>query len=151
MDISLVSLVMKKGLKMKKFLLSIIFIFIMYNFIYATGFTQKDRELLIELKVKVQEIDKRFEQLDKRFEQIDKRFEQMMNFLWILTGIFTTFTVAILGFAYWDRRTIISKAKEVTIEVMEREGKLKRLLDALKEYSQKDKRLAEILRQFNLF
>lgn len=123
----------------------------MYNFIYATGFTQKDRELLIELKVKVQEIDKRFEQLDKRFEQIDKRFEQMMNFLWILTGIFTTFTVGILGFTYWDRRTIISKAKEVTIEVMEREGKLKRLLDALKEYSQKDKRLAEILRQFNLF
>ncbi len=142
---------MKKDVKMKKILLSIIFIFIMYNFIYATGFTQKDRELLIELKVKVQEIDKRFEQLDKRFEQIDKRFEQMMNFLWILTGIFTTFTVGILGFTYWDRRTIISKAKEVTIEVMEREGKLKRLLDALKEYSQKDKRLAEILRQFNLF
>ncbi|MBI3599202.1 MAG: hypothetical protein HY097_00975 [Nitrospinae bacterium] len=46
--------------------------------VYAgDGFTQKDRELLIELKVKMVEIDKRFEQVDKRFEQVDKRFEQV--------------------------------------------------------------------------
>jgi len=43
----------------------------------ADGFTQKDRELLIELKIRMGEIDKRFEQIDKRFEQIDKRFEQV--------------------------------------------------------------------------
>ena len=42
-----------------------------------SGFSQKDRELLIELRVRLQEIDKRFEQIDKRFEQIDKRFEQV--------------------------------------------------------------------------
>ena len=29
----------------------------------SDGFTQKDRELLITLKVKVEEIDKRFEQI----------------------------------------------------------------------------------------
>ena len=55
-----------------------------------TGFTQQDRELLIKLNVKVEEIDKRFEQIDlrfkelredmnKRFEQVDKRFEQVDN------------------------------------------------------------------------
>ena len=53
-----------------------------------TGFTQQDRELLIKLNVKVEEMEKRFEQIDlrikelredmnKRFEQVDKRFEQV--------------------------------------------------------------------------
>jgi len=42
-----------------------------------TGFTQKDRELLIELRIRLQEMDKRFEAIDKRFEAIDKRFELM--------------------------------------------------------------------------
>jgi len=78
------------------------------------GFTQKDRELLITLKVKVEEIDKRFEQVDKRFEQIDKRFEQfgkqidqLFNFLWIFAVIFTSITVTTIGFAIWDRRSMI--------------------------------------------
>ncbi len=52
------------------------------------GFTQVDRERMIRLEVKFEEMDKRFEQVDKRFaelredinkrfEQVDKRFEQM--------------------------------------------------------------------------
>lgn len=102
---------------------TVIWFFVPICFLYAEdGFTQRDRELLIELKVKVQEIDKRFDQIDKRFEQIDKRFGDMFNFLWILTGIFTTLTVSVIGFAYWDRRTMISKAKEETIEEIEKKG-----------------------------
>ncbi len=102
------------------------------------GFTQKDREILIRLEAtlkvfmeqtdkrfaelrddmnkrfeqvdkRFEQIDKRFEQIDKRFEQVDKRFEQMMEFLWMLVGIFTTLTATTIGFAYWDRRTIIKK------------------------------------------
>ena len=85
-----------------------------------SGFTQKDRELLIELRTGMLEIDKRFEQVDKRFaglredmnkrfEQVDKRFEQMMNTLWILAAIFTAITVGTIGFALWDRRTMIRR------------------------------------------
>lgn len=40
----------------------------------ADGFTQRDKELLIELKVKMHEIDKRSEQVDKR---VDRGFEQV--------------------------------------------------------------------------
>ena len=132
------------------------------------GFTQRDRELLIELKVKIHELDKRFEQLDKRFEQVDKRFEdlrddmnkrfeqvdkrfdQMFTFLWILTGIFTTLTVSVIGFAYWDRRTMIRKAKEETMEEIERHGLSANLLKVLRELAKEDSKLAGILRQFNL-
>jgi len=115
--------------------------------IAENGFTQKDRELLIELKVKVGEIDKQFEQ---RFEQVDKRFDQLTQFLYILAGIFTSLVVAVIGFAYWDRRTIIREARREAIEFIEKEGMLRRVLDALKEFSREDKRLAEALRRFNL-
>jgi len=47
---------------------------------------------------------------------MDKRFEQMMNFLWMLTGIFTTLTGVVIAFAFWDRRTIIRQARNEAIE-----------------------------------
>ena len=135
---------------------AILFLIISFTFLSASallaqdGFTQKDRELLIELKVKMGEIDKRFEQIDKRFEQVDKRFEQMMDFLKILSAIFTSLVIAVIGFAYWDRRTIIKKAKEETIAEIEKEGRLRDLIMALRELAKRHPELAELLKQFNL-
>lgn len=95
--------------------------------------------MLIELKVRLDQfekrVDERFEQIDRRFEQIDKRFEQvndrfgdvnnrfddMFNFIYILIGIFTTVSLANIGFAYWDRRTIIRQARREAVEFVERE------------------------------
>ena len=135
---------------------AIFFLIIYFSFLSTSAllaqdsFTQKDRELLIELKVKIGEIDKRFEQIDKRFEQIDKRFEQMMDFLKILSAIFTTLVIAVIGFAYWDRRTIIKKAKEETIAEIEKEGRLRDLIMALRELAKRQPELAELLKQFRL-
>ena len=183
------------------------------------GFTRQDRELLVELRVRLEEMDKRFEQVDKRFEefqagidtrfeQVDKRFEQvdkrlaesqasldkrlaesqasldkrlaesqasldkrfeqvanqiavlrqdmnerfeqMSGFLYILAGIFTSMVVAVIGFAYWDRRTIIREARREAIEFMEKEGVLRRLLDAFRTLAEDDPRLASALKRFNL-
>jgi len=133
------------------------------------GFTQDDRERLLRvettLQVFMQQVDKRFQELrgdmdkrfqelredmNKRFEQVDKRFEQMMSFLWILVGVFTALTVAVIGFAYWDRRTIIGRAKVETIEEMEREGKVRLLLEVMRAVAAKDSNVAEALRRFNL-
>ncbi len=115
------------------------------------GFTQNDRELLIELKVKMEEIDKRLEQSHKRFEQIDKRFDDMFNFFYILSGIFTALVVVVIGFAYWDRRTMIREARREAIEFMEKEGILRRLMDALKDLAKDDHKMAEAFRKYNLF
>jgi len=95
-------------------------------------------------------IDKRFEQIDKRFEQIDKRFGDMFTFLWIITAIFTALTLGNMGFAYWDRRTIIRKAKAETTEEIEKEGRLRDLIKALRELSKTDQQLAQVLKNFNL-
>jgi len=99
-------------------------------------------------------VDKRFEELredmNKRFEQVDKRFEQMMTFLWILAGIFTALVAAVIGFAYWDRRTIIRRAKEEAVEEMKRDGLLKNIIQVLKDIAPDNPKLAESLRKYNL-
>lgn len=120
----------------------------------ADGFTQQDRDLLIELSVRVDELEKRmderFEQVDKRFEQVDKRFDDMFNFFYILTGIFTAIMVASIGFAFWDRRTVIRQARKEAIEIIEQEGVARRILQALQTAAQKDEGLANAMREFNL-
>ena len=137
-----------------------------------TGFTQEDRERLVRLEAtlkvfmeqvdkrfeemredmnkRFEQVDKRFEQVDKRFEQEDKRFEEMINFLWMLVGIFTTLTAVVIGFAYWDRRTIIRKARDEAIETIEREGRLKEFIKALRAYALQDEKFASVLRSFGL-
>jgi len=97
-----------------------------------------------------EDMNKRFEQVDKRFEQVDKRFEEMINFLWMLVGIFTTLTAVVIGFAYWDRRTIIRKARDEAIETIEREGRLKEFIKALRAYASEDEKFATVLRSFGL-
>ena len=67
-------------------------------------------------------MDERFEQVDKRFEQVNNRFGDMFNYFYILTGIFTTIMVANIGFAFWDRRTVIRQAQQEATEFIEREG-----------------------------
>ena len=74
----------------------------------------------------------------------------MTSFFYILAGIFTSLVVAVIGFGYWDRRTIIREARREAIEFIEKEGMLRRVLDALREFSGADSRLADALRRFNL-
>ena len=120
----------------------------------ADGFTQQDRDLLIELKVRVDQLEKRmderFEQVDKRFEQVDKRFDDMFNFFYILTGIFTAIMVASIGFAFWDRRTVIRQARKEAIEFIEQEGLTRRMLDALRATAQENEALAKAMRNSHL-
>ncbi len=133
------------------------------------AFTPEEEKILLKdvaeikttLKVFMEQTDKRFAQVDKRFEelradmnkrfeQVDKRFDQMTSFLWMLVAIFTALTAAVIGFAYWDRRTIIRKASDEAIERIDREGRWKDLLNALIELSKKDEELASVLRKFHL-
>jgi hypothetical protein len=118
-------------------------------------YTLEDRDRLIRVEARLYEIDKRFEQIDKRFEQIDKRFEQidkrfddMFTFLWILAGIFTAITGVTIGFAVWDRRSMI-RPFETEIKEIE-EGKIDRLINSLRDIAQMDKNVADILRKHNL-
>lgn len=98
-------------------------------------------------------IDKRFEDINRRFDDINRRFNELINFLWMITAIFTTLTLGVIGFAYWDRRTIIKKSKEEALEEIERKWKPERidkLVSSLRELAKKDAQVAEVLKKFNL-
>ncbi len=102
---------------MKKliFFFSLSFLIYQYSSGVDNSFTQEDRERLIRLEVALKEfkdsVDKRFEQIEKRFAEfrdyVDKRFEQMISFLWILSAIFVGIVGVTIGFAIWDRKTMV--------------------------------------------
>jgi hypothetical protein len=120
----------------------------------ADGFTQKDRELLIELKMKMLEIDRRFEQIDKRFEQVDKRsdgierrLERLESVMMWGFGLLFSSMLGLFGFVLWDRKTALSPAIRKSRELEEREDILEK---ALKEYAKIEPRFAEILKTLRL-
>ncbi len=102
-----------------------------------------------------EDMNKRFELMDKRFEQVDKRFEQMFNFVWILATIFTAITAATIGFAVWDRRTMIrpfeSKVKQIEerIEGVDKDT-VNTIVRVLKEFAIMDVKMSDILKKFHL-
>jgi len=110
-------------------------------------FSQEDRDRILRIETTLQVF---MEQVDKRFEQVDKRFEQLTNFLWMLVSIFTAFTIAILGFAIWDRKTIVSKAKEEAIKAIQSESKVETMLKAMRKISETDPKWKTVLSELNL-
>ncbi len=94
------------------------------------GFTQADRERMVRMETTLQmfmeSTNRRFteqrEDINQRFveqrEDINQRFEQVMLTLQMIAAVFTAFFLAMLGYAWWDRRTIVRKAKEDTLEAL---------------------------------
>ena len=115
-------------------------------------FTLEDRDRLIRMEATIKEFK---EAVDKRFEQVDKRFEQMIAFMWMLVVIFVGVTGSTIGFAIWDRRTMIRpfevKTKEIEEKIKEMdEERLTKLIHSLREIAKVDSKVAEALKKFNL-
>jgi len=145
---------MKKKMN-KSWSVSMFFLLIValpYISMAQTGFTQKDRELLIRLDTKVAEMDKRF--TDMR-DDMNNRFGEMMTYIGILAAIFAAITVGTISFALWDRRTMVrpfeSKVAELDKKITDNKDKYESLITVLKDYASKNKKFADSLQQFNLF
>ncbi len=128
-------------------------------------------DLREDMNKRFEQVDKRFEQIDKRFEQVDKRFEQvnkrfeeqnkrfeeqnkrfdtLQQLMIAIIAAFTAIVAVAIGFAIWDRSTMVRKARDEAIERIEKEGRLRDFIRALRAYAEKNRELAEILRSFNL-
>lgn len=107
-------------------------------------FTLDDRDRIIRTEKEVSslrsEMNARFESVDKRFDAVDKRFDQLFNFLWAIIGIFTTMMVSVLGFAFWDRKLSLAPLKKDNMK----------LLEVLRDYSDHQPKLREILKNAGL-
>jgi hypothetical protein len=166
---------MRKSLSAKVpglILLSLFSLLMMGNLAQAkeVPYTLEDRERLIRVETRLLEMEKRFEsrfeEIDKRFESMEKRFESLERQIDRQSLIFVTLIVAILAFAFWDRRTMIRKAKEETLEEIEkridselrkviemgveRDGKVEKVIQVFRELARKDEEVARVLREWNL-
>jgi hypothetical protein len=72
-----------------------------------TRLEEGQKAILREMDKRFESIDKRFESIDKRFESIDKRFDQMINIFIAIVASFSAIVAVTIGFAIWDRRTMI--------------------------------------------
>jgi hypothetical protein len=170
--------IMLYGIRMKKSILLMIAAFMLCSSVVIgqSSFTQKDRELLIELRTRMMEIDKRFEQIDKRFEQFNmritelradtnkrfeelrsdnnNRFDQMMSFIYILAGIFGAMTAATISFALWDRKTMIrpfeTKVKEMDKKIAANREATQKVMGFQKDYAKKNREYSDVLHRHNV-
>ena len=159
---------------MKKILPVLILILTLLNIpcvytAHAAGdsFTQKDREMLVRLDERLNQMDKRiqelredmnkrfeqvdkrfeelrqdmnnrFEQVDKRFEQVNKRFETIQQLMMAIVGAFAAIVAATIAFALWDRRTMVRPF----------EDKVKKIEDDIAGDKKKTERLISVLREY---
>ncbi len=114
-------------------------------------FTLEDRDRLIRMEAELKALSK---SMDARFEEVNRKIDMLFNFLWIITGIFTTITVATIGFAIWDRRTALKpfedRIKDLDKRLEKGEDMDKKFLDALRTLAQRDKELTELLKKYNM-
>ncbi|MEW6676167.1 MAG: hypothetical protein AB1348_09255 [Nitrospirota bacterium] len=74
-----------------------------FSYPKEVSFTQEDRDRLIRLEVKV-------EQLEKHIDQIDRRIERLENVMMWGFGLLFTTIIGLVGFVIWDRRTALAPA-----------------------------------------
>jgi len=129
------------------------------------SYTLEDRERLIRVETKLEEvikrfeqgfeqIDKRFEQIDKRFEQVDRHFEQvearfgqLITLFLGIVGAFAGVVAVTISFAVWDRRTALAPALRRSQDLEERQARIER---ALRELALEDPQMADVLRRVGL-
>ena len=87
-------------------------------------------------------------------EDMDKQFARQFRLTLALLGAFSALVAAIIGFALWDRRTMIRPFERaistLTEELTTNRQRLEALLDALRALGQRNPEVASVLKQFNL-
>jgi hypothetical protein len=101
----------------------------------ALEHTQKDRDLLIEIRAKLYEID-------KRFEQVDKRFEDQKTFMVTIISIFT----AIIGTMFYYMVSRFNRHEERMAQLVEQPQSLEKLILALRANPALRRELREVLK-----
>ena len=71
-----------------------------------------------------------------------------------IIGAFATIVAVAIGFAIWDRRTMVrpfeDKVKKIEEDIVSDRKRIESLLEVLRNYAQKHPDLADILKQFSI-
>jgi chromosome segregation ATPase len=98
--------------------------------------------------------DRLREDINKQFDRIDAQFDRIVNVMLGIMGAFVALVGITIGLMLWDRRTMIrpfeEKTRKLEDELSLNRTALHSLLEALRALSQRDEKVAEVLKKFNL-
>jgi len=85
---------------------------------------------------------------------MDRQFDRMHSLMLGLLGAFTAITASTIGFALWDRRSMLRPLEAAVVDLRTTaaidRGRVDTMLEALRSLGRADHRLAEILRRLRL-
>lgn len=112
---------------------------------------QGQESLRQEMQQLRQEMNTQMQQLRT---DMNAQFSHAFQLIVGLLGAFAAIVVVTISFALWDRRTMIrpfeSKVKAIEEELAQSRQRFHALLEALRSLSVHDRRLADLLKQFDL-
>ena len=87
-------------------------------------------------------------------EDMDQQFARQFRLTLALLGAFSALVAAIIGFALWDRRTMLRPLERsvtsLTEDLSSNRQRLEALVEALRTLGQRNSEVAGVLKQFNL-
>ncbi len=117
--------------------------------------TQQNQQLREDMNRQNQQLREDMNRQNQQLrEDMDRQFARQFRLTLALLGAFSALVAAIIGFALWDRRTMIRPfertASSLTEELSANRQRMESLLDALRALGQRDPAVANVLKQFNL-
>ncbi len=113
------------------------------------------RDAIQQLRVDIQQLREDMNRQNQQLrEDMDKQFARQFRLTLAVLGAFTVLVAAIIGFALWDRRTMIRPfertVKSLDEDLSTNRQRVEALLEALRSLGQRDPEVASVLKQFNL-
>ena len=129
--------------------------------------------ILKEMQTRFEAVDKRFEAVDKRFESliremnarfegVDKRIDQLGTYFMAIIGTFVSIFLAMIGFAIWDRKTMLVKAREESeklynnlqqeerLNIKRNNDRIQQVIDIMKKMSEQIPEMKNMMQTANL-
>ena len=87
-------------------------------------------------------------------QDMNAQFDRLSQLMLGILGAFTVLVAVTIGFALWDRRTMMrpleGRVKSLEDDLAVSQPRAQALLEALRNLSQRDPELASVLKSFNL-
>ncbi len=117
--------------------------------------TQQNQQLREDMNRQNQQLREDMNHQNQQLrEDMDRQFARQFRLTLALLGAFSALVAAIIGFALWDRRTMIRPFERTVSSLAEElsanRQRMESLLDALRALGQRDPAVANVLKQFNL-